>query len=546
MIKLVDKGLKEKICGKYDRLKSYRSENWDRHWEEVIRYTIPKYEDQVYTLDLPGNRGQKRNTRVYEGTAIQANQLLGSALHGMLTSPASPFFSLTTGDPEADSIDPIRRWLSESTQKLHAIINGSNFQTEVHELYLALGSIGTGILLLDEDKNTVVRFKHRPIFEAVVEENNKGIVDVLYREYAMTVTQIEKEFGDLPPRIKEKIEAKERKEARVIHCIDREIGQANKLKGFEYPSFYILKDIVSDNEETVLLDKRGYNEFPGVVPRWTKTLGEVYGRSPAMNALPEIKMIQEIMKTTIRGAQKTVDPVLQLPDDGVIRPYDLRPSGKVFYRAGTQDRIEPLQTNAQVNLGIELVSYVAAKIRDCFMINELRLVDKNNMTATEAAQRTEENNRIMGPILGRLDFEMLRPLVDRLLRIAQNRGELPEAPDEMAGLGVAPRFISQIARAQRLYELTSLQRVLATVAPFVEASPDVMDVFDPDEIAFGASEVTGLPSRYLRPQREIEKMRKARAEQAQKDEAAQDQDRQVQNTSQLALADAQQKAAEGR
>ena len=44
-------------------------------------------------------QGDKRTELIYDGTAIHAVELLSSSLHGMLTSPVSPWFSMRYRDP---------------------------------------------------------------------------------------------------------------------------------------------------------------------------------------------------------------------------------------------------------------------------------------------------------------------------------------------------------------------------------------------------------------------------------------------------------------
>jgi hypothetical protein len=536
-----DEDLGLQICKTYDRRKSARS-NWESHWNEVIDLTHPRFADQVYNLDRPENRGQKRDNRVYEGTAIQANELLASALHGMLTSPTNPFFALTTGDRATDEKDEVRRWLSEAGITLHDILNTSNFQTEIHELYLALGSIGTSVLLIEEDEDQVVRFQTRPIFEAVVAENARKVVDDMYRKFSMPFHQIEQKFGPQSAELREIAESRAGMEFEIHHAIDPSLVTAQeKLQGIRYPSLYVMKmpSGTGGSYQTKILERKGYKEFPAVVPRWTKTMGEQYGRSPAMKALSDIKMLQVMMKTTVKGAQKTVDPVTIFPDDGIIRPMNFKAGGHGYYRAGTQDKPFPLTTDARIDFGIEMIKMIANRVREAFYIDQLQLPDGPQMTATESSFRKEDQQRTMGPVLGRLDHELLRPTIERVARIAQERGKLGPVPDALAGKAVAPKFISQIARAQRLSELAALQRTIQTLAPFIELHPEIMDIFDPEVIGRDVGGITGLPDRWYRSGKSFQQVRGARAQAGEEVASREQESQDVDNVSKLSMAAAQ-------
>ena len=160
----------------------------------------------------------------------------------------------------------------------------------------------------------------------------------------------------------------------------------------------------------------GFREFPFVVPRYLKASNEIYGRSPAMTALPDVKMLNEMSKTTIKAAQKQVDPPLLVPDDGFLLPVRTVPGGLNFYRSGTRDRIEPLNIGANNPLGLNMEQQRRESIRAVFYVNQLMMQQGPQMTATEVIQRNEEKMRLLGPVLGRLQSELLKPLIDRVFQ----------------------------------------------------------------------------------------------------------------------------------
>ena len=268
-------------------------------------------------------------------------------------------------------------------------------------------------------------------------------------------------------------------------------------------------------------------EFPYIVSRWTKLTHEVYGRSPGMKALPDIKMINEVMKTTIRSAQKVVDPPLQAPDDGMVLPLRTAPGAINYYRAGTGDRIEPLQTGSRVDFGLQFIDNLQNKINKSYFIDQLQLgVDGPQMTATEVMQRTEERLRLLGPVLGRQHNEFLKPLVERVFNIAQRKGLLPDPPEQIAERAVSVQYSSMIARAQRASEAENINRVMQLVGPYFQINPDMADNIDFDEMFRYAANLYNLPQEIMVEQEELEEARQAKLEamQAQQEQMEQAQD----------------------
>jgi len=230
-----------------------------------------------------------------------------------------------------------------------------------------------------------------------------------------------------------------------------------------------------------------------------------------MKALPDILMLNSMMKTIIRGAQKIVDPPLQVPDDGLLGPVRTVPGGTNYYRAGSNDRIEPLATGARPDIGLDILENVRLRIREAFFIDQLQLNEGPQMTATEVLQRTEEKLRMMGPILGRLHFEFLKPLIDRVFAVMLRADLLPEVPEELSGVNLETRFSSMIARAQRSSEADNITRVMGIIAPFIEIDPSVMDNVDLDGMIKHVGDIFNVSHEVFKNTDEVEAIRQQRA-----------------------------------
>lgn len=273
-------------------------------------------------------------------------------------------------------------------------------------------------------------------------------------------------------------------------------------------SLYIL------HEDQHILHEGGYEEMPYVAPRWVKAAGEVYGRGPGMATLPDVKMLQEMSKTVLKAAQKIVDPPLQLEDDSLLSPVRTVPGGLNFRRAGSE-KIEPLMTGANIPIGLDMLQDVRTRIREGFFIDQLQLHQGPQMTATEVLQRTEEKLRLLGPVLGRLQSELLGPMIERVFGMLSRRGELPELPPVLEEANYNIEYVSPLARAQRQIEANGLLRVFEIGGPLAQFDPSSMQVIKGDETVRWLGELFGVPNHLFLSRDEVEKLKQMQAEQAQ-------------------------------
>lgn len=498
-----------KLIERAANAKGVRS-TWESHWQEIVDHVNPRKND------ILGRRtaGEKRGNTLFDSTAIVAAELLANHLHGILSNPAVTFFEVLTGDEELDARDRVRFWLQDTGQRLHNILNQSNFHTEIHEYYLDLVGIGTASLQIEEDDEDVVRFSARPIQEVCVCEDGRGQINEIYRTFFWKASQICEEFGEenVTPAIKRAKEKDLQEEYEILQAIlPRDYNERRKKKGsqsYAYESRYLLVA-----EKHTLLEE-GFPELPVIVSRWSKTSGEIYGRSPAMAALPDIKMINRMMEVTIMGAQLTIAPPFMLPNDGVRLPLKLKPFATNFYRSGlTEAKVEPLfATPPRVDFGFQVLDSLKNKIRQAFFVDQLINEKKAEMREVEVLQKQEEQNRLLGPMYGRQQFETLKPTIGRVYGIAARKGVLLPPPPELQGRALDIRYSSLIAKAQRSSEVQNAMRVLQTIAPIGQVDPSVWDNYNADAYAQYVARQLSLPQQLLNDERTKKDIRSARAE----------------------------------
>ena len=246
-----------------------------------------------------------------------------------------------------------------------------------------------------------------------------------------------------------------------------------------------------------------------------------------MVLLPDIKMLMAMSKTTIRAAEKTVDPPLIIADDGVTLPVNQKAGGHTFARIegrGSQTPIVPLNSGHRIDIGLEMMNQRRSVIQDGFLLTLFQiLVDSPTMTATEVMERAQEKGALLAPTAGRQQSEYLGPMIDREIAILAKQNMLPEMPPELieAEGEYDIQYVSPLARAQRAEEGVGILRTLESVQPLAAVNPQVMDNFDADTIARTLADINGMPARTLTDEGQRDQQRQAAAQKAQAAEAIQ-------------------------
>jgi hypothetical protein len=508
------------LLSRFDRLKTQR-QNWESHWQEVADYMQPRKADVTKSR----SKGDKRTELIFDGSPLQSVELLSASLHGMLTNPSTPWFSLKFKDQGMEGEDEAKAWLESATEVMYSAFNQSNFQQEIFELYHDLITFGTAAMFIEEDDEDNLKFSTRHINEIYISENDKGRIDTVFRKFRISARAAIQKFGNVSTHIAVTAKKDPYEEVEILHAVyPRSDFNPTKQDKENMPFESIYMDADSGDELSV----SGFKEFPFVVPRYLKASHEIYGRSPAMTALPDVKMLNEMSKTIIKSAQKQVDPPLLVPDDGFMLPVRTVPGGLNFYRAGTRDRIEPLNIGANNTLGLNMEEQRRNSIRNAFYVNQLMMQDGPQMTATEVIQRNEEKMRLLGPVLGRLQSELLKPLIDRAFAILMRRNLFAQAPDFLSGQDIEIEYVSPLAKAQKSTELSSIMRAIEIMGSLSNVAP-VFDHINMDKLVRHLTSIVGVPQKILKPQSELDAERQAQAQQ-------QEQMQQMQQVQQLAEA----------
>lgn len=498
------------VIRRWERLKGDRGTT-EVHWQQVADYMLPDRNDYI----VERTPGVKRMQRIFDSTPLLALEQAASGIHSLLTSPSLQWFALRCEDDRLNANQRVRAWLDDTSRRMYTIFSGPkhNFASQSHELYLDLMSIGTGVMAELESERSGLLFSTRHLKECVIEENEEDRIDGLTRSWEYTAKQAVEAWGNAAGEsaVKAYQDRPDRK-FRFMHSVrPRRRRDAQRRDALHKPfeSIYVA---VADK---TIIRAGGFDEFPYHVPRFSKLTGEIYGRGPGMTALPDVKMLNEMMKTVLKAAQKIVDPPLNVPDDGFITPIKTVPGAFNYYRAGSKDRIEPIKTEGNVQLGIEMVNALRQVIMQIFFGDLLRMPTDprdpasagKGVTATFTLQQRDEMMRIMSPVLARLQSEFLAPLIDRTFSIMWRRSVkrqfgpgsmLLPPPPELSGIPLRVDYVSPLAVAQRSSELDVMGRLLDLATRIGQVDQTVGQVIDGEAMLRKAANDMNAPAASLK------------------------------------------------
>jgi hypothetical protein len=491
---------------------------WENHWKEIAERILPR---QDWFQASNKTQGDKRTEKMFDATASLALERFAAAMESMLTPRTQHWHKLKVTDSYLSKNKQVNQYLDEVTQILFQVRYSpkANFASQAHEAYMSLGAFGTGALFIDDIIGKGIRYKSIHLSEIYFAENHAGVIDMVHRKFEMTARQAAQKWGrdNLPEKMKSMLEVNPEATFEFIHCVkpnEERMNGRKDYRGMPYVSYYL------SIEGLKMMSEGGYQSFPYAVSRYVTSPKEIYGRSPAMLVLPDIKMINEMSKTVLRAAHKAVDPPLLLQEDGVLQAFNARPSALNF--GGINERgeqmVRPLETGANVNLGLDMMEQRRKVINDAFLITLFQiLVDAPTMTATEAMLRAQEKGALLAPTMGRQQSEMLGPMIERELDILARAGVLPEMPDELreAQGEVQIEYISPLNRAQRAEDGVAILRTLESVTGLAQFDPDVLMVFDSKKIARELADINGVPAKVMRSEEEIIFMKDQQAQQQQ-------------------------------
>jgi hypothetical protein len=455
---------------------------------------------------------------IYDGTAPWALDQFAAGVHSSVTNPASRWFELDIHNIPRENVDDWDSllWLENAASISYSLLSAPRamFNSSLHESYLDIGAFGTSVFYQEWDlRLRGFSFQSIPLSDSWIHEDDTGQIRTVYRVRRMTKSQMISKFGEnnVPPIVMK--EKEHTKKFEVFHVVrtrhDRKVTLKDNLN-MPFESVWFMKD------PKVKIMESGFDYFPFMCPRWSKLAGHNYGRSPAHTCLPTIRMINKAEYVIQKGAEKVVDPPIQLTSEGFLLPINTVPSGLIFREEGVEPAV-PLETRGRVEIGLEMQDQKREHIIKSFYVDWI-LQQKNDttMTATEVMDRRDEKLRMMAPMTARLESELCGPLIQNTIHLGVKHGLIPPPPQLILENGLDITYSSPASEAQRSGRAMGNRRFIEGVAPLAELAPEAIDAIDFDAWIQDSARLNNASPRIIRNPAEIAQIRQQRqqAEQA--------------------------------
>ena len=494
--------------------------SWWEHWAEISRYLLPR-NGRYFVTDH--DKGYKRNQAIYDNTGSKALRVLAAGMMSGMTSPSRPWFRLLVADRNLMRSQPVRLWLAEVTETIEDVLARSNTYRVLHGMYEELGAFGTAAALIADDYRYGVHLYPFTIGEYAIATDWKGEVVTLYREFEKTVGEVVKAFGleNCSGQVQTAFQRGDLDGwVTIRHSIepraDREVGRLDAAN-MPWQSCYW----EAGRGDGKLLRVSGFRAFPGLVPRWATQGGDIYGSSPGMEALGDIKQLQQQQFRKSQAIDLQSNPPLQVPASMKNREMQLFPGGISFYDASLPNAgIRPaFEVQLDLRALLEDVVDVRGRINSAFYSDLFLMISQQPangaMTATEVTQRYEEKMLVLGPVVERLNNELLDPLVTTVFERLLRAGMLPAPPPALHGQDLHIEYTSMLAQAQKSVSVNSIDRFVHGMGQVALAKPEVLDKFDADRWADVYSDTLGVDPELIVAGKQLALLRGQRREQMQ-------------------------------
>jgi len=470
----------------YQKAKALR-ENWVPLFEECYEYALPQRESFYYE-----ERGQRRDEKIFDETAVVGVQEFASRLQSGIVPNFARWADLMAGsEVPPDQREGVNNELDEVTEYVFEVLQNSNFSQEVHESFMDL-AVGTGVLCVEEgDSINPVIFSAIPLPHLVLDTGPDDKIDHVYRERKKVKFDhlpIMYPKGNFDPKVTSLMGSD--RETTVLEVVCKDYTKRNQEAYLSYAICMTTQALLSEKEMS------GLGSNPFVCFRWSKCAGEIYGRGPLINALSAIKTTNLTIELILENAQMAISGIYQMEDDGVINPDTIQlVPGSIIPKAMGSQGLQPLQAAGRFDVAQLVLSDMRLNIKRALYNDMLGDPNKTPATATEVAERMADLSRRIGSAFGRLQAELVQPVLQRVIYILKKQGRI-EVPT-VNGREVKVRSVSPLAQAQANQDISSVARFLELVGGTF--GPEMLQLLiDGEQTAIHLAKKFGVPESLIR------------------------------------------------
>lgn len=507
--------------------------SWYLHWRELAEYMLPRRYQWLITPNK-FNKGSPINQRIIDSTATLAARTLAAGLLSGTSSPARQWFNLDVDDPVLADDGDVKTWLADTRDRMLRVMSLSNYYTAKGVQYFDLVIFGTAPMIIYEDpKSGGIRCFNPCAGEYYCVGGKNFNVDGLFREFTMTLAQVVDEFGlencssSIQSNFRDGTGQQER-EVVIRHAIEPNPEYAPGIATpgpSGVPKIFAYREVYweAGSAQSGVLRVQGFYDQPFSCPRWDTVSNDAYGRSPAMDALGDVKQLQLEQKRKAQAIDKMVNPPMIADVSMKNEPASLLPGAITYANAlngnvGFRPAFTVTPPIAELKQDI---LETQNRIKEVFF-NDLFMMISNLNTvrsATEIDARKEEKLLMLGPVLERNDTEGLDPDIKRIYGIMSRSGMLAPMPAKLAQARPALKvsYVSALADEQRAATLSGIERMLQLAGNMAAVDPNIMDNIDLDATIDEYASILRVSPKLIRDTQAIQAIRaqKAKAQQGQ-------------------------------
>lgn len=483
----------EEIQSLVHHLESMRSP-WEEVWRDIKKYIVPH---RGFALD--NEEVSSQSSYIVDATATRALRITASGLLSGLTSPARPWFRLYFANPEDGERTENRIWLDSVEEIVRNVLLQTGFYQTAHAMFTELIAYGSASVYIESHPLRAIQFYCLSCGEFAWAGDDSGTVDTVVRRYQAPIRCVAERFGidSLSNEHKELLHYNPYALIELVHVV---------FPSTEYTSmpFQSITYIASSATNSIL-HRGGYWEFPYIVARWDATSSSIYGYSPAMDTLPDVKMLQEMAKSQITAIHKVVNPPMKVPASFKTK-LNLIPGAPNYVTSTQNESITPLyQINPDVHALSTKIEDVRKAIREGFFTDLFLMFQGQHtvMTAQEVIERSDEKLLVLGPVIERHQTEILTPLLKRTIAILDRMGVLPQGPEGSHLDACSIEYVSALAQAQKIHTGNTIRQMVKDIALLQALEPTVTQKVNYTQVIEELAKCNAVPARILTTQEDI-------------------------------------------
>lgn len=474
------KRFKARISGMESEYKSF-----EPHHRELAENILPRLGRWLLTET---NQGGKKNGKIIDNSGKLALRVLASGMMAGLTSPARPWFNLQSPNPELAELQNVKMWLDTVRKRMNVVMSRSNIYDSLARVYSELILFGQGPIAMFDDFDTTIFTQTFTQGEYFIANDKKGRVNTFARGYRKTVSQVVEEFGlancsDTVKNLYDKGSYDQWVD--LYHIVEPNNGRNfEKADNINMPFRNVYMEQSSSSK---VLKFSGFDEFPVFCPRWDLNNGDVYASGcPAMDALGDVKQLQLHEKRSSEAIEKMVRPSMVADPTMKNKHKSLLPGGVTYstFLNGKPGFQEAYTVNARINELEAKSNQIRERINKAFYADLFLMLsntDRRDITAREVEERHEEKLLMLGPVLERLNNELLDPIIARTFNIMFRAGLIPPIPREIAGQDIKVEYVSVLHQAQRSVGVSTIDRFMGFAGNVMAMNPSSRHKINFDE-----------------------------------------------------------------